>query len=235
MAARCTNVPTALSQRLRKPAKRSPPVPPTSHGRPRLSAPVVLAQIALSQIGARFAMTHSEVQLKIVAENARSMLNSLAGVPETVSLREDFLKQRDMMIAAAAEAQYSAMVLGATGTWADASCMSTVACLSAAAVTVRAENADAASKHGSRTRISHRSLRAHCRSPKPIFKMTILVPATRGMGLRGQCRGPRRPVHLVSLLIWYPKLKEVMLRRSAAARLTDVRVQAPTAPARPPS
>jgi hypothetical protein len=39
--------------------------------------------------------------------------------------------------------------------------MSTVACLSAAAVTVRAENADAASKHGSRTRISHRSLRAH--------------------------------------------------------------------------
>jgi len=119
MAARCTNVPTALSQRLRKSAKRSPPVPPTSHGQPRLSAPVVLAQIALSQMGARFAMTYSEVQLKIVAENARSMLNSLAGVPETVSLREDFLKQRDIMIAAAAEAQYSAMVLGATGTWAD--------------------------------------------------------------------------------------------------------------------
>jgi DNA-binding transcriptional LysR family regulator len=42
---------------------------PTPHGRLRVSAPVVLAQIALSRIGARFAMTYPEVQLEIVAED----------------------------------------------------------------------------------------------------------------------------------------------------------------------
>ena len=179
-------------------------------------------------------MTYSEVQLKIVAENARSMLNSLAGVPETVSLREDFLKQRDIMIAAAAEAQYSAMVLGATGTWADRleeevaphaqgvavalaapSCRQWPACQLPLSPYVRKMRTQRASMaHGP---ASATGPCAHiCRSLKPIFKMTTLVPATRGMGLRGQCRGPRRPVHLVSLLIWYPELKEVMLRRSAA-------------------
>jgi DNA-binding transcriptional LysR family regulator len=42
---------------------------PTPHGRLRVSAPVVLAQIALSRIGARFAMTYPEVHLEIVAED----------------------------------------------------------------------------------------------------------------------------------------------------------------------
>ena len=42
---------------------------PTPRGRLRVSAPVVLAQVALSRLGARFAMTHPQVQLEIVAED----------------------------------------------------------------------------------------------------------------------------------------------------------------------
>ena len=42
---------------------------PTPRGRLRVSAPVVLAQVALSRLGARFAMTFPQVQLEIVAED----------------------------------------------------------------------------------------------------------------------------------------------------------------------
>jgi len=43
----------------------------TPRGRLRVSAPVVFAHVALSRIGARFALAHPEVQLEIVAEDRK--------------------------------------------------------------------------------------------------------------------------------------------------------------------
>jgi DNA-binding transcriptional LysR family regulator len=43
----------------------------TPRGRLRISAPVVLAHVALSRIGARFALAYPEVQLEIVAEDRK--------------------------------------------------------------------------------------------------------------------------------------------------------------------